>query len=117
MKSAPFTGTYQATSILQGHAGVNGSNGVPHGREISSDMARLREIVCRATDCSTGSDELLALSADPYTRFHLSPERANVLRPLRSLLQGEVLQLGAEAGAWTRFLGECGGQVCAVEAD
>ena len=47
--------------------------------------------------------------------YHLSSQRANLLRPLEPLLRGRVLEVGAGCGAITRFLGECGAHVVALE--
>ncbi len=52
---------------------------------------------------------------DPPTRYYLSPRRANVLRPFAGALGGRVLEVGAGLGSVTRFLGELGGQITAVE--
>lgn len=48
-------------------------------------------------------------------RYHLSFERSNVLRPFESLLKGKVLEIGAGCGAITRYLGETGAEVFAIE--
>jgi hypothetical protein len=76
---------------------------------------RLAAIIDRATDLSVLSMELRRGISDWFSRYHLSPLRANLLRPLSSLFQGTTLELGAGCGAITRFLGECGGTVVAVE--
>lgn len=51
------------------------------------------------------------------TDYHLNTRRANLLRPIRHLLKGTILEIGAGAGVATRFMGESGAQVVAVEAD
>ena len=83
------------------------------GEAIESAIAK---IVAGATDRSLTSPELAAGITDFATRYHLSPERANLLRPLEPLLTGKrVLELGAGCGAITRYLGELGAIVTAVE--
>ena len=49
--------------------------------------------------------------------YHLSEERANLLRVLSPLIRGSVLEIGAECGALTRFLGESSANVIAIETD
>jgi Glycosyltransferase len=49
-------------------------------------------------------------------RYHLSVQRANLLRPFAALFHNKfILEIGAECGALTRFLGEAGGHVVALE--
>jgi len=76
---------------------------------------RVFEIVSSAQDLSVLSEELAAQIAGWPLRYHLSASRSNLLRPLAELLRGESLELGAGCGALTRFLGELGGNVFAVE--
>lgn len=66
-------------------------------------------------DRSSFSPELCALMTDWSTFYHFTPKRANLLRPLRSLLAGDVLEVGAGCGAVTRYLGEVSNSVTAVE--
>ncbi|MDD2987866.1 MAG: class I SAM-dependent methyltransferase [Zoogloea sp.] len=50
------------------------------------------------------------------TRYHFSPRRANLLRPLLPYFEGkDVLEVGAGCGAISRFLGESGARVVALE--
>ncbi len=76
---------------------------------------RIAQIVSQANDRSALSAELRAECTDWPTLYHLSPERANLLRPLEPTLKGRVLEIGAGCGALTRYLGECGGTVLALE--
>lgn len=49
-------------------------------------------------------------------RYHLSVQRANLLRPFAGLFQNKfILEVGAECGALTRFLGEANAHVVALE--
>ena len=70
-----------------------------------------------AGDVSIFSRELAAACKDWPSRYHLSAERANLLRPLEAELgPGRVvLEIGAGCGAITRFLGETGAEVLALE--
>lgn len=81
-----------------------------------SEAERISAILTSASDLSTLSLELRREAVDWPTKFHLSPRRANALRPLAPLLQGRVLEVGAGCGALTRFLGESGAKVHALEA-
>jgi precorrin-6B methylase 2 len=78
---------------------------------------RLLEVLSRAKDLSSVSDELLAASQTWEERYHLDPARAHLLRPLQLDRNQAVLELGAKGGALTCYLGERAGLVDAVEAD
>lgn len=82
---------------------------------FSFDEAELLAILNQAKDLSHGSEELLEEISTPFHRLHLSPERANLLHPVKKLLHGNVLQLTVGGGAIARFLAECGCRVKAVE--
>ncbi|MCC7124479.1 MAG: glycosyltransferase [Acidobacteria bacterium] len=75
----------------------------------------LLAIVREAADVSLHSPELAAAISDWPTRYHLSAARAHLLRPLAPLLRGTTLEIGAGCGALTRYLGELGGRVVALE--
>jgi GT2 family glycosyltransferase/glycosyltransferase involved in cell wall biosynthesis/SAM-dependent methyltransferase len=77
--------------------------------------AQLLKTVLAASDLSSLSAELLSAGRDWVTRYHLSPLRSNLLRPLANLLRGKVLEVGAGCGAITRYLGETATQVVALE--
>ena len=66
-------------------------------------------------DKSTLSQELKQYCIDWPSTYHLSSARANILRPFEEFLQGEILEIGAGCGAITRYLGERGGTVLALE--
>ncbi|HET6255801.1 MAG TPA: rRNA adenine N-6-methyltransferase family protein [Puia sp.] len=69
-------------------------------------------------DLSTSSEELQSYIRDRTTRFHLAPQRADLLRPFAGRLYGNsVIELGSGGGALTRYLAECGARVTAVEND
>lgn len=76
----------------------------------------LLEFLDRTDDRSVLSSALLREVGDWPRRYHLSPRRANLLRPLEPFLRGKrVLEIGAGCGAITRYLGEIGCEVLAVE--
>lgn len=76
---------------------------------------RVLEILTETKDLSSLSDELAARIDDWPTRYHLARERSNILRPLRLNEHHRVLEIGAGTGAVTRFLGESGASVVALE--
>ena len=83
------------------------------GDEIEERLAR---IICHATDLSVFSTELSQQSTDWPSLYHLSASRANILRPLESVLvNADVLEVGAGCGAITRYLGETCANVVALE--
>ncbi len=84
-------------------------------RDGSED--RVLEILRRASDLSSDSDELAAAATDWPSRYHLSRQRANLLRPLRLGPGMRVLEVGAGTGAISRYLGETGADVVALEGN
>ena len=77
---------------------------------------RIAAVIAGAADCSVFSVELAAQCTDWPSLYHLAATRANILRPFQSMLeQADVLEIGAGCGAVTRYLGECGGRVLALE--
>jgi len=76
----------------------------------------LRALMQRASDRSLHSPEMATGMVDWASRYHLSPRRANLLRPFDHLLRGHTLEVGSGCGVLTRFLGELGGEVVALEA-
>nr|MDO8135594.1 methyltransferase domain-containing protein [Candidatus Njordarchaeum guaymaensis] len=77
---------------------------------------RLLRIIEAATDLSSTSKELENAISDWPSRYHLSSERANLLRALDHLpRKAQVLEMGAGCGALTRYLGENFAKVDAVE--
>jgi SAM-dependent methyltransferase len=76
---------------------------------------RLLEILNEADDRTSLSDELAARIDDWPTRYHLSRERSNLIRPLRLTEAHRVLEIGAGTGAVSRAIGETGARVVALE--
>ncbi|WP_446905044.1 glycosyltransferase [Aeromonas veronii] len=83
------------------------------GDEIET---RIAGIIKEAQDISILSTELKLHCTDWPSLYHLSGQRANILRPLEDRLNGSnVLEIGSGCGAITRYLGECGANVLALE--
>ncbi|MGC3987903.1 MAG: glycosyltransferase [Pseudorhodoferax sp.] len=77
---------------------------------------RIGAIVANAADLSVLSTELRGHCTDWPSLYHLTGTRANILRPFEPTLAGaHVLEIGAGCGAITRYLGESGAQVLALE--
>jgi 2-polyprenyl-3-methyl-5-hydroxy-6-metoxy-1,4-benzoquinol methylase len=76
---------------------------------------RIYDIISKAKDVSVASLELRKHITDWPSRYHLSPSRANLLRPFETILAGRLLEIGAGCGALTRYFGEIGLDVTAVE--
>ncbi|KAB2644789.1 MAG: glycosyltransferase [Verrucomicrobia bacterium] len=91
------------------YEGINYSD----GDEVEQ---RIETIIAQSEDVSLHSQELLQSCNDWPSLYHLSKIRTNILRPFDHLLQGaDVLEVGAGCGAITRYLGECGANVLALE--
>src|SRR5262245_6394864 len=76
---------------------------------------RIYHAVCQAGDRSTFSLELAQAITDWPSEYHLSRRRHCLVRPLGIQPGDKVLELGCGCGAITRFLGELGADVTAVE--
>ena len=68
-----------------------------------------------ASDVSTNSHELEAAIVDWPSEYHLSPARHNLLRPFPIDPGSRVLELGCGCGSMTRYFGENGNELVAVE--
>ena len=79
--------------------------------------SRILDLVRNARDLSVFSPELAALVSDWPTEYHFSRSRHALLRPLAIQPGARVLELGCGCGALTRFLGEAGASVVAVEGN
>lgn len=93
----------------------NGYGGIAYtdGDEVELRIAR---IVDQVADLSVLSQELRNHCTDWASLYHLTGTRANLLRPFGAQLQGaDVLEIGAGCGAITRYLGESGAHVLALE--
>lgn len=76
---------------------------------------RLLRLLQSSHDLSTLSDEISSGIVDWPSEAHLSAVRGNLLRPFRFDARQRILEVGAGCGAITRFLGETGARVDALE--
>ncbi len=76
---------------------------------------RLLRVVSNANDRSTFSPELAKSICDWPSEYYFSRSRHCLVRPLNLHPGDRVLELGCGCGAITRFLGEIGANVVAVE--
>lgn len=76
---------------------------------------RLLASLRQCPDVSSASDELRTQIIDWPSEYHFSPVRHNLLRPFAFGPPHRILELGCGCGAMTRYLGECGSTVVAVE--
>jgi hypothetical protein len=90
----------------------NNGLGVSTELNLSAGEARVLTILGAVHDRSTGSEELMSTVEDAEASRHFSPARVNFLRPFSRILNGKILQVGAESGALARFLGDSG---CGVD--
>ena len=85
-------------------------------KDAGDSENRIYHIIRNAKDKSMFSGEVVNQSNDWPTYYHLTPLRANILRPfVNQIANGSTLELGAGCGAVTRFIGELGGRVVALE--
>ena len=116
MSKAPGMDGYVKTRwgffVREGESEIDDNYTYSDGREIEENIL---SILKNAKDLSSLSVELQKKIIDWPTSYYLSPRRANLLRPVESLLQGRVLEVGAGCGALTRYLGEVAQDVVAIE--
>jgi precorrin-6B methylase 2 len=86
--------------------------GFSDGDEVEERLARN---VAGVKDRSVDSTEWAELIVDWSSEYHFSRLRANLLKPIPIHAGQRVLELGAGCGAITRWLGELGAEVIAVE--
>lgn len=75
----------------------------------------LLEFMASVSDRSSGSDQLVALIHDWPTKYHLSPQRENLLLPIAWQAGMTVLDVGCGTGALTRKIAESGATVVGLE--
>ena len=80
-----------------------------------STELRIKFLIDQASDVSVFSDELRKSCTDWPSLYYLSSTRSNLLRVFDADLSGDILEIGAGCGAITRYLGEQGGRVLALE--
>jgi 2-polyprenyl-3-methyl-5-hydroxy-6-metoxy-1,4-benzoquinol methylase len=94
--------------VRPGYGGIDYNDG-------DTTERRLARIVSQAGDVSVFSPELRRHCKSWAKLYHLSAQRGNVLRPFEDLLEGNILEIGAGCGAISRYLGEAGGRILALE--
>lgn len=72
-------------------------------------------VIKESPDITLNSESLAAAIKDWPSEYHLSPTRANLLKPFTLGENKRILELGSGCGALTRILGELGHSVHAVE--
>ncbi len=75
----------------------------------------LQRVFSESTDLGSQSAELAAQIRDWPSEYHLSNKRANLLRTFDLSGISHALEVGCGCGAITRYLGECGIAVDAIE--
>ena len=94
------------------HAESNSEFGYSDG--VDSDQY-LTKVLQDASDLSSTSSELESKIRDWPSEYHLSNKRGNLLRGLNFSPKTRVLELGCGCGAITRYLGDQGFDVDAIE--
>jgi 2-polyprenyl-3-methyl-5-hydroxy-6-metoxy-1,4-benzoquinol methylase len=122
-RTGPTSGTYAA----QVHSGQGGGasmdprsygavevigQGVDY---LDGAEQELLEIMAGVSDRSSGSDQLVAHIRDWPTKYHLSPQRENLLLPITFNEGMTVLDVGCGTGALTRKIAESGAIVVGLE--
>lgn len=83
------------------------------GDEVEQRIARAIRLV---GDVSVLSTELRQHCIDWPSLYHLGSLRSNLMRPFATVLRdADVLEIGAGCGAITRYMGEAGANVLALE--
>jgi O-antigen biosynthesis protein len=76
----------------------------------------LERAIDSCADRSVYSPELTGLQTSWATKYHLGSARSHLFKPVEHLLKGKsVLEIGSGCGAITRYLGEVGSNVLALE--
>lgn len=85
-------------------------------KDAGDSESRIYQIIRNAKDKNMFSGDITNHANDWPSYYHLTPLRANILRPFANqIANGSTLELGAGCGAVTRFIGELGGRVVALE--
>ena len=77
----------------------------------------LSNVFRKCTDLSSNSHELGRYIRDWASEYHLSNQRANLLKGFDFNTNSEVLEVGCGCGAITRFLGETFNSVISIEGN
>ena len=105
-----------ANSIVSVPANSGSSLVVSAGLARSPEEAmRLEALLRDVEDLSSLSPELLARAIAENCWYHITPFRSALIRVLELPQGARVLEVGCGGGALTRYLGEQGYQVVALE--
>lgn len=91
------------------------AQGISTSRRSLDEAAQLEALLRDCEDLETLSPELLARAIEQNCWYHVTPFRANIIRTLELPACSRILEVGCGAGTLTRFLGEQGHHVVAVE--
>lgn len=86
-----------------------------HLVNYNQSLNRIFNLIRKTQDLSTFSHELLMQITGAEMDYHLGRQRHCLIRPLGIRPQQRVLEVGCECGAITRYLGEIGADVTALE--
>jgi len=105
-----------ATTIISVPTSAASSlKGMAQSKRSLDEAAKLEALLRDCEDLETLSPELLARAIEQNCWYHVTPFRANIIRSLELPASSRILEVGCGAGALTRFLGEQGHQVVALE--
>ena len=94
--------------LADASAEIDYSDGVETERSLETILKNAADLTWRSADFSKDFE-------DWALNYHLSPARANILRGLGLKPGGRVLEVGAGCGVITRFLGDSGFEIDAIE--
>ncbi|MEO9826700.1 MAG: class I SAM-dependent methyltransferase [Paracoccaceae bacterium] len=75
----------------------------------------LLSVMRKAQSCAVMSEDMTRGMKNWPSTYHLHHQRCNLFRPIEEAIRGPVLEIGAGCGVLTRFLGEQGETVVALE--
>lgn len=92
-----------------------GTQSQPTQLSREEELAKVEQLLLEADDLRVLAPELLARALDAGVWYHFNPFRTSPLRVLDLPPTARVLEVGCGAGVVTRYLGEQGFSVVAVE--
>ncbi len=90
-------------------------HGVGVQRRALDEVAKLEALLRDVSDVSSLSAELIERAIKENLWYHVTPFRSALIRALELPVSARILEVGCGAGALTRYLGERGFQVVALE--
>ncbi len=106
---------YEDFSLRNGLWHPQGEANLIHYTDGDDTETYLSQVLHDAKDLSSCSPELVLAIRDWPSLYHLSSERANLLRGLQIVKEANILELGSGCGALTRYLAENYAHVTAIE--